>query len=210
MVKWVEDLFTLIDCPYHLQYLSRQDLMQLASMRFVRPKINKSLAKRRWWMVGQFLPIFKPLRIPALSWENNNLEKTFEPRINKKGERGSPCLKLLVGENFPKGLPFSKMEKEVEEIQMQIHFILVAWKPNFSIMAKRKFHSISSKVFTISVLRDIKPPLPFLFLKEWNNSWARVLLSSIFWLVTKADWREEMILGSKSYNRLAIIFVMIL
>jgi hypothetical protein len=47
---------------------------------------------------------------------NINLENTYKPRINRKGERGSYCLKPLAGENKPKGLPLIRIGKEDEVI----------------------------------------------------------------------------------------------
>jgi hypothetical protein len=47
LLKRMEDLEALIDCPNHLQYLSRQDLMLAASLRVTFPKMSRSFAKRR-------------------------------------------------------------------------------------------------------------------------------------------------------------------
>jgi hypothetical protein len=62
----------------------------------------------------------EPLIEPFLSSLNISLEKTSAPKIKRKGKRGSPCLNPLSGEKSPKGLPFSRMEKEVEEMQILI------------------------------------------------------------------------------------------
>ena len=40
-------------------------------------------------------------------------EKTFAQRINKYGERGSPCLKPLDGLKDLPGIPFKRIEKDV-------------------------------------------------------------------------------------------------
>jgi hypothetical protein len=71
-------------------------------------------------MAGVVLEIFKPLMLPTASSLNNSLDRTSALKINKKGERGSPCLRPLLGEKNPKKLPLIRMEKEEEEIQILI------------------------------------------------------------------------------------------
>jgi hypothetical protein len=46
-VNWIEDLEALMDCPDHLQYLTRHELMLLASVRVAFPKMSKSSANKR-------------------------------------------------------------------------------------------------------------------------------------------------------------------
>jgi hypothetical protein len=73
-------------------------------------------------------------------------------------------------ENILKGLPLIRIEKEEEEMHVSIQLIQVAWNPNFFIIARIKDHSILSKAFFISIFRNIKPPIHFLFLKECRSS----------------------------------------
>jgi hypothetical protein len=94
--------------------------MQVASLGVALPKIKRSSTKRRWWIAEVVLEIFRPLRLPAASSLNKSLDRTSEPKMNKKGERGSPCLRPLLGGKCPKGLPFIRMEKEEEEMQILI------------------------------------------------------------------------------------------
>ena len=110
-------------------------------------------------MAGLFLGIFKPLILARASSLNNNLERTSEPSINRKGERGSPCLRPLLGENKPKGLPLIRMEKEEEEIHNLFQVIQKEWKPNLT--ESKNFHSILSKAFSMSKLRNMKTPALF-------------------------------------------------
>jgi hypothetical protein len=70
----------------------------------------------------------------------------------------------------PKGLPLIRMEKDGKVMQIRIQLIHVEWKPNLAKMAKRKFHSIQSKAFSISILIAIRPPLPFLAFNVWRSS----------------------------------------
>ena len=58
------------------------------------------------------------MKEPFLSSLNISLEKTSEPKIKRKGDKGSPCLNPLPGEIKPKGLPFRRMEKERAEMQI--------------------------------------------------------------------------------------------
>ena len=111
-------------------------------------------------MDGLFMGIFKPLILPRASFLNNNLERTSEPRINKKGDRGSPCLRPFLGDNKPKGLPLIRMEKEEEDMHNLIQVIQEEWKPNYFITKRINSHSILSKTISISKLRNMKP-LPF-------------------------------------------------
>jgi len=53
-----------------------------------------------------------PCRDPGISSLMKILERISEPRIKRKGDRGSPCLRPREGKNLPKGAPSSRMEKE--------------------------------------------------------------------------------------------------
>ena len=127
------------------------------------PKVKISSAKRRWWMAGLFVEIFKPLILPRASSLNSNLERTSEPRINRKGDRGSPCLRPLLEENKPKGLPLIRMEKEEEEMHNLIQVIQEERKPNCFITERINSYFILSKSFFMSKLRNMKPPSFFCF-----------------------------------------------
>jgi hypothetical protein len=58
------------------------------------------------------------------------------------------------------------MEKEGVDMQILIQEIQVELNPNFSRIANKKFHSILSKAFSISIFKNMKPPLPLLDLRE--------------------------------------------
>jgi hypothetical protein len=95
-------------------------------------------------------------------------------------------------------------------MQILIQEIQIGLNPNFSKIAKRKLHSILSKAFSISIFMNIKPHLPLLDLKVCKSSWARIVLSLMFLLGTKADYRVDMIFGRKNFNLLAKTFEIIL
>jgi hypothetical protein len=122
--------------------------------------INKKEVMDGWGIYGDF----KPFDV------NSNLERTSVPKINRKGERESPCRRPLLRQNRPKGLPLIRMEKEEEKMHNLIQLIQEGWKPNFFITNKMNSHSILSKAFSMSILRNMKPPFPFLFLKECSSS----------------------------------------
>ena len=122
-VKRIEDLEALMDCRDHLQYLSRHELMLLASERVAFLKMSKSSANKRWWIAEQCLEILRPLIDHALSALNNSLERASELMMKRKGEIGSPCHKPLSGEMHPKGLPLNKMEKKADDMHNLAQFI---------------------------------------------------------------------------------------
>jgi hypothetical protein len=67
-------------------------------------------------MDGQFLAILIPCRLPSCSSLRKSLERTSEPKIKGKGDKGLPCLRPREGLKNPKGEPSIKMEKE--EVEM--------------------------------------------------------------------------------------------
>jgi hypothetical protein len=132
----------LMDWPNQRQYFTRQDWIIEAFFGVAFPKVERSSTKRRWWMVGLFLDIFKPLILPRVTFLNSNLERTSELRIKRKGERGSPYLRPLLRENKLKGLPLIRMVKEEEEMHNLIQVIQEKWKPNCFITKSKNSHSI--------------------------------------------------------------------
>jgi hypothetical protein len=106
-----------------------------------------------------------------------SLEKISKPNIKRKGKRGSPYPNPLPGEKNKKGLLFSRIEKDVEEVQILIQESQIGPNPSFSKIAKRKLHSILSKAFSMFIFMNIKPPLPLLDLKVCRISWAKMVLS---------------------------------
>jgi hypothetical protein len=71
------------------------------------------------------LAIFRSFKFPTTSSLNKSFERTSEPKMKRKGDRGSPYHSPLAGENMPKGLPLISIEKEEEDIQILIQFIQV-------------------------------------------------------------------------------------
>lgn len=74
---------------------------------------------------GQELAILIPLKFPLASSLRSNLERAYNPKIKRKRDRGSPCLRPLAEQNFPNGLPVMRMEKEGEDMHILIQFIQV-------------------------------------------------------------------------------------
>jgi hypothetical protein len=125
---------------------------------------------------------------------------TLVPIIKRTRDSGSPWQRPWEGKNKPKGLPFRRTKNEEVEIQSLIQLIQVGWNPKFERMASKKYHSILSKAFSISILTAISPPHPYFDFKVWNISWAKIELSCIWWLGTKAIWNREIILSSKVWK----------
>lgn len=99
------------------------------------------------------LPIEKPVN-KCLSFAlSNNLGKPSATRVNKKGDKVSPCLNPLVPLNLPLGYPLSIIEKEAEERQPFIYVLYLTPKPFFSKKKSRNPHSIISNVFSKSILK---------------------------------------------------------
>jgi hypothetical protein len=101
---------------------------------------------------------------------NISLEKTFDPKIKRKGDKGSPYLNPLPGEIKPKRLPFRRIEKDGVEMQVRIQETQIELNPSLVKIARRKLHSILSKAFSISIFRNINPNFPLLDLKVCNIS----------------------------------------
>jgi hypothetical protein len=97
--------------------------------------------------------------------------------MNRKWDRGSPCLIPRVGLKLPNRDPSKRIEKEEVVIHWPIQLIQVGWKPNKSMILRRNDYSIESKAFFISNFKAIKPPLPLLYFIVWKSSWAMIELS---------------------------------
>ena len=106
-----------------------------------------------------------------------SLDSTSEPSKKRKGERGSPCLRPLFGENKPTGEPSKRTEKETVEMHCSINQIHLELKPKLDKIFKMKLYSIRSKAFSISSFNAIRAPLPLFFFIEWKISCARIELS---------------------------------
>jgi hypothetical protein len=102
-----------------------------------------------------------PCKDPKFSSLKMILERISEPRIKRKGERGSPCLIPREGKNLPKGTPSRRMEKEEVVIHCLIHWIHMGWKPSKDKIFNKNSHSKESKAFSMSSFKAICPPLPF-------------------------------------------------
>jgi hypothetical protein len=62
----------------------------------------------------------RPLRGPSVIAALIYLPRPSAISKNKKGERGSPCLMPPEGEKGLDGIPFTRMEKKVEEAIFRI------------------------------------------------------------------------------------------
>jgi hypothetical protein len=103
-----------------------------------------------------------PFRRPWDSYLIKSQNKTSVPRIKRKEERGSLCRKPCSRLKRLYELPLMKIEKEGEVMQIRIQLIQVGWNPSLNKITRIKIHSILSKVFSMSILMAIRPPLPLL------------------------------------------------
>lgn len=136
----MEDVDTLMDWPDQPKYLWIQWMITWASRIVAQPKIIRSSAKRRWENLGPLGPIWMPLRLDRFSSFRKSLERLSEPIINRKWERGSPCLNPLEYLKYPKLDPFSKMEKEAEDKQLEIQLVKEGRNPKCFRASKSRDH----------------------------------------------------------------------
>ncbi|KAM7482120.1 hypothetical protein LguiB_006703 [Lonicera macranthoides] len=69
------------------------------------------------------VPIEKPSTNPLFFALSIIRLRTSDTNTNKKGDRGSPCLKPLEALKFPLGFPFINSKKLTEDKQPRIHFL---------------------------------------------------------------------------------------
>ena len=55
---------------------------------------------------------FNTMFMPEDSSSRMSLDRTSEPRMKRKGKRGSPCIRTRLGQNLPKGKPSNRIEWE--------------------------------------------------------------------------------------------------
>ena len=116
LLKWIDDLERLIDCPDQRVYDSKQELRAVAFADVAFAKRIRSSTNKRCVIGEQERAILIP---PSRAWDSfprSRRDKTSVLKINRKGDKGSPCRSPLSGENSPKGLPLMRTEKDEEEI----------------------------------------------------------------------------------------------
>lgn len=120
----------------------------------IRRSITKNIVsstKRRCLIHELLIKTLKPGKW-FFTWALlHNLDKTSIQRINKYGERKSPCRKPLVRKMWSCGVPLSKKEYETEVTHSITQEAHVRWRPDFPSTARRKFHSTRSYALLMSV-----------------------------------------------------------
>lgn len=84
-----------------------------------------------------------------------NLLRQSTIRMKRMGESGSPCPRPLVAKNVTLGLPFTKIEKFVDDLNPLIHLLHRSPKPFASRISFRKSQSTLSNAFSISSFMTI-------------------------------------------------------
>ena len=131
----------------------------------------------------------------------NNAEIRSTQRRKRKGDRGSLCLRPLLGIIHPFGSLLSRTEYETEEMHSMIREVHWKLNPILIIIASKYPHSTRSYALLMSSLTAINldPPLR-LFFRECSISNATRMLSEIKRPGTKALWLSEIISGIIDLN----------
>jgi len=109
--KNVQDLSLLIWVHEASMKRSRIFFILFTSLRETAQKSMIS-STNCWWVIGRLLPqILNPLIFLSLRYFFIYLPSPSAAMINKKGDRGSPCLSPYVALNIEVGIPFRRMEK---------------------------------------------------------------------------------------------------
>jgi hypothetical protein len=91
----MDDLSLFITCPDVLSYTSKMCTNSHAPSTPALIKIKESSAKNRWFTLGASQHILMPSIFPSLSAFCNIADKASAHKMNKYGEKGSPCLRPL-------------------------------------------------------------------------------------------------------------------
>lgn len=135
--KKISDLCLFISIPEALVKSVRISIIFLTPLSDAYPYIITS-STNCWWVNGRSFPYsLRPLYFLLLTFTFIYLPRPSTARINKKGERGSPCLGPLVALNASVGDPLSIIERTgVVTIEI-IQLIHLASKPNaFSVRCR--------------------------------------------------------------------------
>lgn len=156
---------------------------------------------------GRF-PTKKPSINSPLTAANIILPKASITKTNSMGDKGSPCLNPQELLKNPIGVPLTKTEKRIEEIQWTIHEHHFFPKPHHLSIYNRKSQLTCSYAFSKSILQ-MTPGLPDLSLLS-RHSLAIRTGSRIYLSLMKALWDLEMIFSIIVLSLLVKILAIIL
>ena len=128
-------------------------------------------------------------------------------RMNRYGDRGSPCLNPFSILNGYNGEPFRRIDMEAVETQFIIHLIHFRPKPSLPITSSKNDQFTESYAFWKSSL--IRVPGIFFFLNHLRDSFAIKTPSRICRFMTKALWDSSMRVSMTSLSRVDRILAMI-
>ena len=135
-----------------------------------------SLAKKR---CERRTPILKFIGWILLSWTTlfSLMDSLSKQRINKYGERGSPCRIPWLGTIFGRGDPFHRIWKRVEEIIFMMRAMRLegAWKN--SRVSWIKGHSRRLYAFSRSSLSATFPVRPLREIRVRITSWTMIIIA---------------------------------
>ena len=182
------DLVTLTSWPKESQKNCRilHKFLQSLALALVKRKISsaKNKCERRTLAL-------KFIRWISLSWttSSNLIDNHSKQRINRYGDRGSPCLTPRLGTTSRRGAPFHKIWNWVDEsiFIMSVMRFGGIWK-NYSV-SLRKDHSNRSYAFSRSNFIATYPFRPLLDFNVRITSWMRIILSLVRNPDTNPTWQ---------------------
>lgn len=142
--KNIEDFTAFIICPDAFLYMSKMSMISLHLLTSALQKKRLPSAKRRCEVLGIALATRRPTIFFSASTPFKSDISASVHRMNKNGERGSPCLRPLFGKIHPLGSPLTNTWYVTDVRQHIIRSIQLSLKPIFSIKAAMKLCSTLS------------------------------------------------------------------
>lgn len=128
--KEIDDFWPLICWPEALPYLSSIRLRFLHELMFVLQKNIVSSSINKWLTLGDLLATRIPCSWPVCCALMHSPDSTWLQRMNKYGDRGSPCLIPLLGKTSPLGVPLIRKEYVTVVTHSMIHLTHFSWNPS--------------------------------------------------------------------------------
>ena len=142
--KKTEDFDAFSRCHDAFPYMSRMSMISLHWLNSALQKKRLSSANSRWKILGLALATRRPSIFFSASAPLKSEIKASVHMMNKKGERGSPCLNPLLGKIHPLGCPLTTIWYVTDVTQHIMRSTSLLSNPIFNIKAARKLHSTLS------------------------------------------------------------------
>ena len=158
--------------PDHSQYLSRHFAKICASFLLAFEKRTMLSLYITCVITGPLTLALTPLMLPGQSSLSSILDSTSCPKMKRYDDRGSLCLKTLLGLNYSDLPPLTRISNDIDEMQAEIHLIKPLSNPKSVSIVLIKLQLTLSYAFWRSNLMAMKPVSTFLTLKLWSSSWT--------------------------------------